>query len=137
MAAKDLLESVKEQKRSIDDIYIELERVLQSHKKLQSDIVTMGKFFKSEISHVKKSFIESNKANSGSDNNIVAIAESLNNLENKVNQIIENGIGISGGGNLDELFLKFIRDELAEREKKLVQQVEEILSKRLNNKANK
>ena len=44
MAAKDLLENVIEQKKSIEDIYSELERVLQSNRKLQNDLVTLGTF---------------------------------------------------------------------------------------------
>ena len=132
MAAKDLVENVMEQKRSIEDIYSELEKVLQSHKKLQTDMVIMGKFLKDEISQVKKILVESNKSNSATDTNLIDIATNINNLENKLNQILENGVGVSGGGDLDKLFLKYVRDELAERENKVVQQVEEILAKQLN-----
>ena len=132
MAAKDLVENVMEQKRSIEDIYSELEKVLQSHKKLQTDMVIMGKFFKDEISQVKKSLVESNKSNSATDTNLIDIATNINNLENKLNQILENGVGVSGGGDLDKLFLKYVRDELTERENKVVQQVEEILAKQLS-----
>jgi len=132
MAAKDLLENVIEQKKSIEDIYSELEKVLQSNRKLQNDMVTMGRFFKGEISQVKKFIVESNNVNNRADNNIIHIAESLNNLETKVNQIIEDGVGVSSSGSLDKLFLRYVRDELSEREKKIVQSVEEILSKELS-----
>lgn len=132
MAAKDLLENVIEQKKSIEDIYSELEKVLQSNRKLQNDMVTMGRFFKGEISQVKKFIVESNNVNNRADDNIIHIAESLNNLETKVNQIIEDGVGVSSSSSLDELFLRYVRDELSEREKKIVQSVEEILSKELS-----
>ena len=58
MAAKDLLENVIEQKKSIEDIYSELERVLQSNRKLQNDLVTLGKFFKDEIAQIKKYIVD-------------------------------------------------------------------------------
>lgn len=131
MAAKDLLENVIEQKKSIEDIYSELERVLQSNRKLQNDLVTLGKFFKDEIAQIKKYIVESNNVNNRADDNIISIAESLNNLEAKVKQITEDGVAVSSNGSLDELFLRYVRDELSEREKKIVQSVEEILSKEL------
>ncbi|MBF0928338.1 MAG: hypothetical protein HXK56_05770 [Campylobacter concisus] len=132
MAAKDLLENVIEQKKSIEDIYSELERVLQSNRKLQNDLVTLGKFFKDEIAQIKKYIVESNNVNNRADDNIISIAESLNNLEAKVKQITEDGVAVSSNGSLDELFLRYVRDELSEREKKIVQSVEEILSKELS-----
>lgn len=132
MAAKDLLENVIEQKKSIEDIYSELERVLQSNRKLQNDLVTLGKFFKDEIAQIKKYIVESNNVNNRADDNIISIAESLNNLEAKVKQITEDGVAVSSNGSLDELFLGYVRDELSEREKKIVQSVEEILSKELS-----
>lgn len=132
MAAKDLLENVIEQKKSIEDIYSELERVLQSNRKLQNDLVTLGKFFKDEIAQIKKYIVESNNVNNRADDNIISIAESLNNLEAKVKQITEDGVAVSSSGSLDELFLRYVRDELSEREKKIVQSVEEILSKELS-----
>lgn len=132
MAAKDLLENVIEQKKSIEDIYSELERVLQSNRKLQNDLVTLGKFFKDEIAQIKKYIVESNNVNNRADDNIISIAESLNNLETKVKQITEDGVAVSSNGSLDELFLHYVRDELSEREKKIVQSVEEILSKELS-----
>lgn len=132
MAAKDLLENVIEQKKSIEDIYSELERVLQSNRKLQNDLVTLGKFFKDEIAQIKKYIVESNNVNNRADDNIISIAESLNNLEAKVKQITEDGVAVSSNGSLDELFLHYVRDELSEREKKIVQSVEEILSKELS-----
>lgn len=132
MAAKDLLENVIEQKKSIEDIYSELERVLQSNRKLQNDLVTLGKFFKDEIAQIKKYIVESNNVNNRADDNIISIAESVNNLEAKVKQITEDGVAVSSSGSLDELFLRYVRDELSEREKKIVQSVEEILSKELS-----
>lgn len=132
MAAKDLLENVIEQKKSIEDIYSELERVLQSNRKLQNDLVTLGKFFKDEIAQIKKYIVESNNVNNRADDNIISIAESLNSLEAKVKQITEDGVAVSSNGSLDELFLRYVRDELSEREKKIVQSVEEILSKELS-----
>ncbi len=132
MAAKDLLENVIEQKKSIEDIYSELERVLQSNRKLQNDLVTLGKFFKDEIAQIKKYIVESNNVNNRADDNIISIAESVNNLEAKVKQITEDGVAVSSNGSLDELFLRYVRDELSEREKKIVQSVEEILSKELS-----
>ena len=132
MAAKDLLENVIEQKKSIEDIYSELERVLQSNRKLQNDLVTLGKFFKDEIAQIKKYIVESNNVNNRADDNIISIAESLNNLEAKVKQITEDGVAVSSKGSVDELFLRYVRDELSEREKKIVQSVEEILSKELS-----
>lgn len=132
MAAKDLLENVIEQKKSIEDIYSELERVLQSNRKLQNDLVTLGKFFKDEIAQIKKYIVESNNVNNRADDNIISIAESLNNLEAKVNGITEGGVAVNSSGSLDELFLRYVRDELSEREKKIVQSVEEILSKELS-----
>lgn len=132
MAAKDLLENVIEQKKSIEDIYSELERVLQSNRKLQNDLVTLGKFFKDEIAQIKKYIVESNNVNNRADDNIISIAESVNNLEAKVNGITEGGVAINSSGSLDELFLRYVRDELSEREKKIVQSVEEILSKELS-----
>ena len=127
MAAKDLLENVIEQKKSIEDIYSELERVLQSNRKLQNDLVTLGKFFKDEIAQIKKYIVESNNVNNRADDNIISIAESVNNLEAKVNGITEGGVAVNSNGSLDELFLRYVRDELSEREKKIVQSVEEIL----------
>lgn len=132
MAAKDLLENVIEQKKSIEDIYSELERVLQSNRKLQNDLVTLGKFFKDEIAQIKKYIVESNNVNNRADDNIISIAESVNNLEAKVNGITEGGVAVNSNGSLDELFLRYVRDELSEREKKIVQSVEEILSKELS-----
>lgn len=132
MAAKDLLENVIEQKKSIEDIYSELERVLQSNRKLQNDLVTLGKFFKDEIAQIKKYIVESNNVNNRADDNIISIAESVNNLEAKVNGITEGGVAVNSSGSLDELFLRYVRDELSEREKKIVQSVEEILSKELS-----
>lgn len=132
MAAKDLLENVIEQKKSIEDIYSELERVLQSNRKLQNDLVTLGKFFKDEIAQIKKYIVESNNVNNRADDNIISIAESVNNLEAKVNGITEGGVAVNSNGSLDELFLRYLRDELSEREKKIVQSVEEILSKELS-----
>jgi len=132
MAAKDLLENVIEQKKSIEDIYSELERVLQSNRKLQNDLVTLGKFFKDEIAQIKKYIVESNNVNNRADDNIISIAESVNNLEAKVNEITEGGVAVNSSGSLDELFLRYVRDELSEREKKIVQSVEEILSKELS-----
>lgn len=132
MAAKDLLENVIEQKKSIEDIYSELERVLQSNRKLQNDLVTLGKFFKDEIAQIKKYIVESNNVNNRADDNIISIAESVNNLEAKVKQITEGGVAVNSNGSLDELFLRYVRDELSEREKKIVQSVEEILSKELS-----
>lgn len=132
MAAKDLLENVIEQKKSIEDIYSELERVLQSNRKLQNDLVILGKFFKDEIAQIKKYIVESNNVNNRADDNIISIAESVNNLEAKVNGITEGGVAVNSNGSLDELFLRYVRDELSEREKKIVQSVEEILSKELS-----
>ena len=132
MAAKDLLENVIEQKKSIEDIYSELERVLQSNRKLQNDLVTLGKFFKDEIAQIKKYIVESNNVNNRADDNIISIAESVNNLEAKVNGITEGGVAVNSNGSLDELFLRYVRDELSEREKKIVQSIEEILSKELS-----
>lgn len=132
MAAKDLLENVIEQKKSIEDIYSELEKVLQSNRKLQNDLVTLGKFFKDEIAQIKKYIVESNNVNNRADDNIISIAESVNNLEAKVNEITEGGVAVNSSGSLDELFLRYVRDELSEREKKIVQSVEEILSKELS-----
>lgn len=132
MAAKDLLENVIEQKKSIEDIYSELEKVLQSNRKLQNDLVTLGKFFKDEIAQIKKYIVESNNVNNRADDNIISIAESVNNLEAKVNGITEGGVAVNSNGSLDELFLRYVRDELSEREKKIVQSVEEILSKELS-----
>ena len=132
MAAKDLLENVIEQKKSIEDIYSELERVLQSNRKLQNDLVTLGKFFKDEIAQIKKYIVESNNVNNRADDNIISIAESVNNFEAKVNGITEGGVAVNSSGSLDELFLRYVRDELSEREKKIVQSVEEILSKELS-----
>lgn len=132
MAAKDLLENVIEQKKSIEDIYSELERVLQSNRKLQNDLVTLGKFFKDEIAQIKKYIVESNNVNNRADDNIISIAESVNNLEAKVNEMTEDGVAVNSSGSLDELFLRYVRDELSEREKKIVQSVEEILSKELS-----
>lgn len=132
MAAKDLLENVIEQKKSIEDIYSELKRVLQSNRKLQNDLVTFVKFFKDEIAQIKKYIVESNNVNNRADDNIISIAESVNNLEAKVKQITEDGVAVSSSGSLDELFLRYVRDELSEREKKIVQSVEEILSKELS-----
>lgn len=132
MAAKDLLENVIEQKKSIEDIYSELERVLQSNRKLQNDLVTLGKFFKDEIAQIKKYIVENNNVNNRADDNIISIAESVNNLEAKVNGITEGGVAVNSNGSLDELFLRYVRDELSEREKKIVQSVEEILSKELS-----
>ena len=132
MAAKDLLENVIEQKKSIEDIYSELERVLQSNRKLQNDLVTLGKFFKDAIAQIKKNIVESNNVNNRADDNIISIAESVNNLEAKVNGITEGGVAVNSSGSLDELFLRYVRDELSEREKKIVQSVEEILSKELS-----
>ena len=132
MAAKDLLENVIEQKKSIEDIYSELESVLQSNRKLQNDLVTLGTFFKDEIAQIKKYIVESNNVNNRADDNIISIAESVNNLEAKVNGITEGGVAVNSSGSLDELFLRYVRDELSEREKKIVQSVEEILSKELS-----
>ena len=132
MAAKDLLENVIEQNKSIEDIYSELERVLQSNRKLQNDLVTLGKFFKDEIAQIKKYIVESNNVNNRADDNIISIAESVNNLEAKANEITEGGVAVNSSGSLDELFLRYVRDELSEREKKIVQSVEEILSKELS-----
>ncbi|WP_180997628.1 hypothetical protein, partial [Campylobacter concisus] len=73
-----------------------------------------------------------NNVNNRADDNIISIAESVNNLEAKVNEITEGGVAVNSSGSLDELFLRYVRDELSEREKKIVQSVEEILSKELS-----
>ena len=106
--------------------------MLQSNRKLQNDLVTLGKFFKDEIAQIKKYIVESNNVNNRADDNIISIAESVNNLEAKVNGITEGGVAVNSNGSLDELFLRYVRDELSEREKKIVQSVEEILSKELS-----
>jgi hypothetical protein len=120
----------KNSENSIDDIYADLGKVLQSHKKLQNDMVIMGRFFKDEIAQLKKIIVEGNNLNNKTDESIINLAENLSNLETKVNQIMESGISVSSCG-LDELFLRYVRDELSERENKIVQSVEEFLSKEL------
>lgn len=113
-----------------EEIRVLVKALAQKLKDIRIDVNTMAKYFKDENVHLKGSIEKIIEDTQNLDDTIGALAEEVEKTQKDVSSLLNFGGG-SAGGNVSDSALKAIFEDMAERDNKLVERVQQIVNEAL------
>lgn len=113
-----------------EEIRVLVKALAQKLKDTRIDVNTMAKYFKDENVHLKGSIEKIIEDTQNIDDTIGALAEEVEKIQKDVSSLLNFGGG-SAGGNVSDSALKAIFEDMAERDNKLVERVQQIVNEAL------